>query len=324
MFPFSEVLLYFVSPGAQAQGMGGLTWSLLLMPVYAVALAGVLGMFVRRSWEDIFPPVVAGLSATWLLALLTEPGIFPLALLLNWRVGLSVLNGFDVVLLGLCGVGLAMAFAFKIYDRDLARLTLACVLGYVGAAGWWSWQARNFGLHYAELQQIAEPVVRVMPQALSPLNWRIVVAERNGKLHDTMVTLGRGSTRERDTNDDPYRPRDSAVWKIYRRFGGLDVPDETQRQVRLAWYAWQNTPFAWLGRYAVFDRMYAPQEVGVNMTCVGFRDFRAEGKSDVADGTYVVCPSGSHARVFQPSGPMDKKGNWPGMRELIAYESARS
>ena len=324
LFPFSEVLLYFLSPGAQAQGMGGLTWSLLLMPVYAVALAGIIGMFARRSWEDMFPPVVAGLGATWTLAALTEPGLFPLALLLDWRLGLAVLNGFDVVMVGLCVVGLGMAYAFKIYDRDLARLTLVCVLGYVGAAGMWSWQAREFGRHYAELQEIAAPKVMVIPQMLSPLNWRVVVAETNGRLHDTMITLGRGSGREREVSDDPYKPRDMAVWKIYRRFGALDVPAEVQRQVRIAWYSWQNTPYAWLGRFAVFDRMFLPQEVGLNLQCVGFRDFRAESAHEIAAGTYVVCPMGTRARVFQPSGVMDKKGNWPGMRELVAYESARS
>lgn len=324
VFPFSEIFLYFLSPGAQAQGMGGLTWSLLLMPVYAVALAGILGMFARRSWEDMFPPVVAGLSATWVLAALTEPGIFPLALLIDWRLGLAALNGFDVVLVGLCLVGLGMAFAFKIYDRDLARLTLACVVGYMCAAGAWSLQARNFGLRYAELQQIAAPVVMVVPQMLSPLNWEVIVAEPNGKLHHTLVTMGRGSPHERVASDDPYRPRDQAVWKIYRRFGALEVPDETQRKVRLAWYGWQKTPYAWLGRFAVFDRMYLPQEVGVNLECVGFRDFRVVTPREVAAQTYVVCPNSGRARVFQPSGPMDKKGNWPGMKELVAYENVRS
>lgn len=74
MFPYSEVLFYFVGPGTMAQGMQGITWSLLLMPVYAVALAGIFAMFARVSWEDMFAPVVSGLAASWCLTALTEPG----------------------------------------------------------------------------------------------------------------------------------------------------------------------------------------------------------------------------------------------------------
>lgn len=324
LFPYSEIFLYFVGPGAMAQGMHGLTWSLILMPVYAVGLAGFLGMLARESWEEMFPPVVGGLAATWILAALTEPGVFPLALLLDWRLGLAVLSSFDIVIFGLCAVGIGMAYAFRIFDRDLARLTLLCVLGYVVVAGFWSWQAREFGEKYAAMQEIQHPVVHVLPQALSPLNWRVVVIEANGKLHETLITLGRGAGRRMDS-EDPYRPRDEAVWKIHRRYGELEVPEETQRQVRLAWYGWQNTPYGWLGRYAVFERLYVPQEVGIGVACVGFRDFRVEKAGRLAGATYVVCPwRGTRVRVFQPAGPMDKKGNWPGMRELVAYEGVRN
>lgn len=323
LFPYSEIFFYFLGPGTLAQGMQGMTWSLLLMPVYAVALAGVIGMFIGKTWEDLFAPVVGGLMATWCLCALTEPGIFPLALLVDWRLGLGILYSFDVVIAGLCIVGLGMAYAFRIYDRDLSRLTLACVIGYVAMAGLWSWQAREFGHKYARLQGIVSPVVRVVPQALSPLNWRVVVAEANGRMHDTLITLGRENVRERIASDSPYRPREAAIWKIHRRYGGMDVPEETQRQARLAWYGWQATPYAWLGRYAVFSRMYAPQEVGIGITCVGFQDIRAESEDDIVDGTYVVCPVGASARVFQPSGKLDKKGNWPGMTELVSFAEVR-
>jgi inner membrane protein len=323
VFPYSEIFFYFLGPGTLAQGMQGMTWSLLLMPVYAVALAGVIGMFIGKTWEDLFAPVVGGLAATWCLAALTEPGIFPLALLVDWRLGLGVLYSYDVVLGLVCVVGLGMAYAFKVYDRDLARLTLACVVGYVAMAGLWSWQAREFGYTYARVQKIAHPEVRVVPQMLSPLNWRVVVTEFNGRMHDTLITLGREGAKERGASDSPYRVREAAVWKIHRRYGAMEVPEETQRQARIAWYGWQATPFAWLGRYAVFSRLYVPQEVGIGIACVGFHDIRAQSEDEIVDGTYVVCPVGTTARVFQPSGKQDKKGNWPGMKELVSFAEVR-
>ncbi len=324
VFPHAEIFFKLLGPGTISQGLQGLTWSLMLMPLYAVALAGFMAMCARTSWEEMFRPVVAGLAAAWLLAALTEPGIFPLALLMNWRLGLAVLDGFDVIVAGLCIVGLGMAYGFKIFDRDLARLTFTCVLGYICMAAIWSMQAREFGAHYAKVLGISHAVVRVLPQALSPLNWRIVVAEPNGRVHETMVTLGRGNPHETGEGASPYKPRDAAVWKIHRRYGGMDVAEDLQRKARLAWYGWQETSFGWLGRYAVYERMYAQQEVGIGVSCIGFRDFRAHSEADVVAGTFVVCPvGGDMVRIFQPSGPKDKKGNWPRMNELVSFAEVR-
>ncbi len=323
LFPHCEVFFRLLGPGTLTQGLQGLTWSLMLMPVYAVALAGVLAMFARVGWDAMFRPVVAGLGASWVLAALTEPGIFPLALLVDWRLGLGVLDGFDVIVSGLCLIGLGMAYGFKQFDRDLARLAVACVIGYIGVAAMWNWQARSFGWHYARVQNIHNVVVRVVPQALSPLNWRIMVAEPNGRLHDTMITLGRGNPHEKGAGESPYAPRDAAVWRIYRRYGGSEVPEDTQRRARLAWYGWQDTPFGWLGRNAVFERMYAQQEVGIGVTCVGFKDYRTRGDERAFAGTFVVCPVGERVRVFQPSGPKDAKGNWPRMVELVSFAEVR-
>ncbi|RYG60371.1 MAG: hypothetical protein EON60_07395 [Alphaproteobacteria bacterium] len=323
LFPHVEVVFTLLGPGTITQGLQGVTWSLLLMPVYAVALAGFMAMCARVDWEDMFRPIVAGLSAAWLLAVLTEPGIFPLALLMNWRVGLAVLDGFDVIVAGLCIVSLGMAYGFKLFDRDIARLAVACVLGYIGVAALWSYQAREFAYDYARVQSISNPVVHVLPQALSPLNWRIVVAEANGRVHDTMITLGRGSPHEKGAVASPYAPRDAAVWKIHRRYGGMEQPEETQRRARLAWYGWQDTPFGWLGRYTVFERLYAQQEVGIGVGCVGFKDIRVRSEEDAVEGTYVVCPVGDVVRVFRPSGPKDKKGYWPRMVELVSFGEVR-
>lgn len=317
-FPFTEVFLYLISAGAMAQGMRGLTWSLLLLPVYAVGTAGFLAMLSRKSWELLLTPVIGGLIAAWVLAVLSEPGLFPLALLVDWRVGLAVLNSFDIILFVLCAVGVGMAYAFKQYDRDLSRLTLMGVIAYVVMVGFWSWQAHAFGESYAKSLNLAHTTVRVEPQALSSLNWRVVVSEPNGRVHATRITLSRGGSARTSSvaESDPFKPRDEAVWKIYRRYGGKEVSEETQRQVRLAWYGWQSTAYGWLGRFSVFERMYLPQEVGIGETCVGFRDIRAESKAQIERGTYVVCPGRTQVRVFQPDG----RGM---MRELVAYEGVR-
>lgn len=316
LFAYSEIFLYFVSPGAAAQGYHGLTWSALLQPFYAFFLAGVVGGLCRQGWSAVFAPVIAGLSATWLLGAMTEEGMFPLAMLLDLRLALGVLARFDVILAGLCLLGLGMALFMPAYNRDLARLAAGCVLVYVVLCGWWAWEARSFGVHYAQAMELEDARVRVVPQALSPLNWRVIVIDGSGRLHDTLVTLRRVKDTERKV---VYHPLDEAVWRIYRRYGPRELTDDEQRRVRRAWYAWMGTPFGWYGRYAVFDKFYSGNGAG----CVGFRDLRYDNVPGTR-GAYVICPGrGGVARVFRPVGEA-QEGGWPRLRELVPIMTAAS
>lgn len=322
LFAYIEVGFTLMGPGAYAQAYHGVLWSVVLLPFYAFTIATVLGGLSGKGWGAVFPPVVGGLIGTWFLGLMTEEGIFPLAMLVDWRVGASLLNNFDFILLGLCALGIAMALVFPIFDRDLARLTLICVIGYISLTVLWAWQAHAFGERYADALKLHDAKVEVLPQPLSPMNWRVIVEEPNGRLHDTLVNLSRtkelkvgpGATRAARI-DALYKPRDRAVWRIYRRYGGQGADDETQRRVRRAWYAWQDSPFGWYGRYAVFDKLYnLPAAAGgVNLGCIGFMDLRFEAARQEARGMYLVCPArGGGARIFQP---VNKDGT--GWRELI-------
>lgn len=319
LLPYSEVLLNFMGPGAVAQAYHGLTWSVLLMPVYAFVLAEFIGITAEISWRKMWAPVVTGLACTWVLGALTEEGVFPFALLIDWRLGLAVLNGFDAILLGLCVMGLVMVRVVPAYGRELARLSLLCVAIYLLMAAWWSFEARQFGGAYADALRLDDAVVRVVPQPFSPLKWRVVVSEGNGRVHETRISMARDrQDPDEPTAADEYLPRDRAVWKIERRYGPAELTDEDQRRIRLAWYAWQATPFGWLGRYALFQRFTSVPQAGVDSACVSFRDLRSEGSPYASEGVYVVCPGRSGAaRVFVPVGAPDTAGNWKALDELI-------
>ncbi|MBI1309517.1 MAG: hypothetical protein GC129_06720 [Proteobacteria bacterium] len=322
LFAYSEVVFALLGPGAYAQAYHGLTWSAVLLPFFAFTLAGAVGAICGRGWAAVFPAIVAGLVSTWFLGLLTEEGIFPLALLVHWRVGLALLNNFDLILLGLCAVGIILALVFPIFDRDLARLTLICVVGYVLLTVFWAWRAHAFGERYAEAMNLHDVVVHELPQPLSPLNWRVIVEEPSGRLHDTLINLSRthelkvGEGASRAARIDAlYKPMDRAVWRIYRRYGGPEVPAERQRRVRAAWEAWQDSIYDWYGRYAVFDRFYSVPAAtgGLQLGCVGFTDLRTEGARHPERGRYLVCPArGGGARIFQPVGAEGE-----GVMELI-------
>lgn len=310
LFAYSEYALLLMGPGAYAQAYHGIFWSALLLPFYAFALATVVGGLSGKGWSAVFLPVMGGLISTWILGTMTEEGVFPLALLVDWRLNFGLVNGFDFILAGLCMLGAALAVLFPSFDRDFARLTLFTMVGYLSLTVLWAWQAHTFAERYMEAVGVREAKVHVLPQPLSPQNWRVIVEEPNGRMHDTLINLSR--TKELKVGPDDgrvaridalYKPRNQAVWRIYRRFGGEGVDDETQRRVRKAWYAWQEGPYGWYGRYAVFDKQYSlPASAGgVNLGCVGFIDLRYVGARHTAPGMYLVCPArGGGSRMFRP------------------------
>jgi hypothetical protein len=154
------------------------------------------------------------------------------------------------------------------------------------------------------------------------LNWRVIVVEDNGRVHDTMINLGRSKETVVVDNatraarvDALYKPRVRAVWRIYRRYGPRELPEEEQRRIRRAWYAWQATPFGWQGRYAVFDAFYQLPDGGRQLACVGFEDLRLDGARNTAKGTWIVCPGQSadlppprQARRRRPVGRQHRTG----------------
>lgn len=326
LYPYFDKALYLFGTGAYLQLGDALFWSIPLLPFHAVVASAALTLAMGRqvSFTTLYLPVIAGMAVTVFLGLLTDDGIAPLAPLWDGRFGFRVMYPFDAVVLGLSVLTLSLGFIFFPFRRYMARMGLACIALYMLSNAGLAWQARSFGWDYAEALEIADNNVKVhaLPQPLSPLNWRVLVEEReSGKVHDTLINLKRTAVVKLAPNptraarvDALYRPRAFAVWRVYDRFGTQGVEDDADRlRVERAYAAWMDTPFEWYGRYAIFDRLIPSPLEGFAATCVNFIDIRFEGARREDRGTYLICPAGRNgkARVFQPKG----KDEW---REIMA------
>ncbi|MCP5404977.1 MAG: hypothetical protein H6922_01980 [Pseudomonadaceae bacterium] len=310
LYPYvMDMLLWLLGSGAYLQMQHGFFWALPLAPFHAIAVAAGLRAASGKLFGELFVPVAAGMASTIMLALLTSDGIAPLALLWDGRVGLNVLYDFDALVFGLSALTLVLAGVFYPLRMYVARMGLVCLVLYVLSTAGFAWQARGFGGDYAEEHGLEDSDVVAVPQALSPMNWRVMVTDNQGFVHDTLINLKRDkvlTVKEGDTRaariDALYRPRRLAVWRVYDRFGraGEDTAEDRLR-VERAWDAWQDTSFAWYGRYAVFDGLVQEPLRGLKATCVQFVDLRYEAARDEEHGVYVVCPKAKGgARVLRP------------------------
>lgn len=335
LVPYLETLFWLGGAGVYYQAERGLLWSFLLLPLLSFITAGVLGSISKRGWGAFYLTVLAGMLGTLLLGLLTTDGIQPLALLVNVRLALGVVYDFDGVILGLCLLTLGMGYAFRFWQRDIARLGVGCIVVYLVALAGLHFTAWRFGNQYAEAMQLAEGYnVDALPQPLSPFNWRVVVLENaeagGSRLHDTLINLKhgqktplRGNALRAQRVQALYRTREDAEWRVYPRFGGADIDAAGQRRIKLAWYAWAGGPFGWLAKYAAYDDAVPPPVRGIETpTCLRYRDLRLDGARDADKGTYVLCPSATGgARVFIPYMV------WPfaqGYHELIPVAGVRN
>ncbi|MFZ2586716.1 MAG: hypothetical protein WAZ18_01120 [Alphaproteobacteria bacterium] len=312
LYPYSDIVLKFVGQGAYLQMAYGVMWALPLIPFHAVVVAGVLRTVSGRNFGDLYIATVAAMGTTVLLALLTDDGIAPLALLWDGRVGLKVLYDFDALILGLSVLSLMVGGIFYPFRHYVARMGLVCVGLYILSTAGFAWQARGVGHNHVAAAKLENASVVALPQPLSPLNWRIVITDGQGFVHDALVNLKRtapvklpetGATRAARI-DALYRPVSLAEWRVYDRFGaaGNDTPAQRTRAER-AYGAWRDTPFEWFARYAVYDGVLEKPLAGGQAVCVKFVDIRFEGARDRAKGEYAVCPSAlGRARVFKPYG----------------------
>lgn len=333
LYPYIDKVLYILGTGAYLQLGDGLFWSLPLLPFHAVLASVGVSLATRRnfSFTTLYIPVAAAMASTVFLGLLTDDGLAPLAPLWDGRFGFRIMYPFDALVLGLSLLTIALGFIFFPFRRYMARMGLVCIALYMLSNAGLAWQARGFGWDYAEALEIAESAdvkVHALPQPLSPLNWRVLVEDReHGTLHDTLINLKRTAVTKLPANatraarvDALYRPRSQAVWRVYDRFGKPGEDKEEDRlRVERAHAAWMDTPFAWYGRYAIFDRLIPSPLEGFSATCVNFVDIRFEGARQEEKGTFLICPAGrdGRARVFQPRG----KEEWKEIMPIVGVGS---
>ena len=291
-FPYIDYLFWFMGPTVYAQHHLAETWSIYLLPFFATGIAWLLGRVSRKPWLHFLPITVVALFVSVLLGAMTEQGIRLYTPFSQNYVAGQVVYSFDLVILIALFFTVGLCFLLKRWQRDLSRVVLVLLVAYVFVLTTFYAKAEAFARHYQRAMDLDVIRTEVMPQPLSPLNWRIIIHTTDDRLHDTLVTLG--STADIDSDGSQsraervaalYRPMDEAVWRIYRRFGKSAVSGIA----RAAWVSHvDNRVFRWKMRYAVVRDVYEFE----GQSCVRFRDLRSDGAKRDYAGTFLLCQPG--------------------------------
>jgi inner membrane protein len=289
--PDLDFVVGFAGPVSYLLNHRGVTHSIILLPLWALALSWVLAKLLREpgGWRALYGITAMGIGAHIVGDVITSFGTIILAPFSDWRAGIGTTFIIDLWFSGIIVAGL-IASAIGYRSRWPAVVALAVLVGYVG----FQYLQRERAIEFAQRHAWPGARVDVHPRPVSPFNWTVFVSddERHEFAHINLVRTeplryspGEGFIARVNA---PYLPLDQAIWVRRARYGEVD-----QERGRAAWNAPVMAPYRWFAALPAFD--------GANERCVWFADLRflTPGR----EGTpfrYGVCREGSEWRLLPP------------------------
>jgi len=251
----------------------GVTHSLILLPIWAFALAWLSSFIWRRDrpWRAYFGIFAMGIGIHIAGDWITSFGTMVFSPLSDLRVGIGTTFIIDLWFTAIILGGLLASLVWR-SSRVPAVAGLAALCGYVAYQGVLQERAIEWGVAYARSAGLERAVVTAQPRPVSPYNWMVVV--RNGEeVRYSLINLTRRAPRRLAPDasfierlDAPYLPLSQAQWVYASHFGsGSDQA--------VAREAWRQEPFRFFRWFAAYPVLYRV-DAGNPSTCVWFQDLR--------------------------------------------------
>jgi len=266
--PDLDFVIGFLGPVEYLQHHRGVTHSLLLLPIWALAVSWLLAKLLREpgGWRALYGVTALAIGAHIAGDLITSFGTLVLAPFSDWRAGIGTTFIIDLWFSGIILAGLLASAVF--YKSRVAAVAFSAVLvGYVGFQVLQKEKALEFGQQYARGKGLAGARVEVHPRPVSPFNWTVFVSDDETH-HLSHINLVRTEERRYAPGDGfvarldaPYLPLAQARWETRTRYGEGGVAKE-------AWNSPAMAVYRWFADQPAFDGQ-AP-----GSTCVWFVDLR--------------------------------------------------
>lgn len=286
-FPDIDIVATLFGPLTYLEYHRSLTHSLILLPLWAMLLGYLFGKLYKNRYDT---KALTLLSAWCILIhifgdLITAYGTMALAPLswdkLSWPATFIIDFWFSGIIIG----GLLLAAIFRRQGGRIAVGALATLVLYIGYQGDLRWQAEQVAEREAVSRGLTDYQVFAQPQPLSPLNWKLVIADKSQyligylRLHsDQPVKTLPADAGFLTRVAALYRPANELDWLSRSRFG-------QNGQVRLASEVWQLPALKAVRDFMQFPALIVTQAPSPD-NCLWFRDerFVLDG---VRDGDFI-------------------------------------
>jgi inner membrane protein len=269
----------------------GVTHSLVLLPLWALALGWLLAKILRepRGWRALYGISALSIGAHIAGDVITSYGTMLFAPFSDWRAGIGTTFIIDLWFSAIIVAGL-IASAIAVRSRWPAVAALAVLVGYVG----FQYVQREQALEFAGRHALPGARIDAQPRPVSPFNWTVFVSD-DEKHEFAHINLVRTDPRRYAPGDgfiarvdSPYLPLDQAIWVRRTRYGEVE-----QQRGRDAWNSPALAPFRWFAMHPAFD--------GSDARCIWFVDLRflTPGREGMPF-RYGACQDAGDWRLLPP------------------------
>lgn len=277
-----------------------LTHSFIMLPLWALLL-GLIYAFIcnnKDQWREATLISAVAIFSHILSDTITSWGTQIFAPLSTSRITLGTTFVIDPYFTLIVLSGLLISIYRR--SRFIATLALLGLVVYVGFQALLKSQVYDIAESRIVENQWPATSIYVMPQPLSPFNWKIIITETE-EYHMTYLNLLASVKKllpEHTSNSllnilDHYRSPSQLLWAHYTRYG-----DATDRAV--AWSAWHQPEFE---RYRRFAQFPAVTRVILDQgeSCVEFMDLRFTLPEMKTPFRYTLCQNtaDNSSRVIQ-------------------------
>lgn len=276
--PDLDFVASFLGPVAYVENHRGVTHSLILLPLWALALSWLLAKILKepRGWRALYGITTMAIALHIAGDLITSYGTMILSPFSDWRAGFGTTFIIDLWFSGIIVMGLIACLAFR-KTRVPAIASLVVLVGYVGFQYLQRERALEFGREYAARSGLVNARVSAHPRPVSPFNWTVFVSDARAH-HFAHINLERREPRRYTPGegfiariDSPYLPPEQAIWVVRRRYGETD-----EQFIEAAWRSEPLAFFRWFADLPALDRREG--------NCAWFVDLRfdAPGRGVIA------------------------------------------
>lgn len=300
-FPDSDFITRFIDPLTYLTVHRGITHSVIMLPLWAMALALLFMLLVRGkySWRAFVGVCVLGIGVHIAGDVITAFGTMIFAPFSHWRAQIPTTFIIDPYFTAIILGGLVASVVWKT-ARQPAVIGLAVLTVYVGFQGLLHHRAVALGEAYAAEHRLDATKAEAIPQPFSPFNWLIVIPQRDAYVM-AYVSLWRGTVPEtppsgahwlRQVNAS-YYPHDAAIWRRVPRFGTAD-------EANLAEQVWFSEALAPYRRFTLYPAVFRVDQ-GKDSLCVWFNDLRFALAGREMPFRYGACRTGTETvwRVYR-------------------------
>lgn len=269
--PDLDFVLGLAGPVEYLLNHRGVTHSVVLLPLWALALSWLLAKVLRepRGWRALYGVAALSLAVHIAGDVITSFGTMVLAPFSDWRAGIGTTFIIDLWFTGIILAGL-LASAFLYRSRWPAVAASVLLVGYVGLQYVQKEKALELGEQYALTHGLAAAKVSAQPRPVSPFNWTVFVSDEQAHRYAHVNLLRREPRKPRPEDgfiaklDVHYLPAAKAVWMTSTRYG-YPPADAVARE---AWESPALAFFRWFADVPAFDG------ITEGSTCAWFHDLR--------------------------------------------------